>query len=257
MSFEQDTSAAALDGLFLRRFHEAPRAAAHKSARGGRLAFILVLAGGCALGALFLTRGTERVSDPESASSAPLQTSFVADDRLAPLMAFEGLEADRARAHYVARIRSTTGERSDTLTFGDPDNGDLLFRVSLVSAAPASPRPSLFVTLAKQSAELGAAVIHAANPQSEETILGSTEWADIRLADRKGERSCLGFRAARSGPIDVSGFACGDVKAPVDRAALACLIDRLALTSAGQEAGLAALLKSDAVRKAACPRVVG
>ena len=157
----------------------------------------------------------------------------------------------------MARSRAASGERWDTLTFGEPESGDLLFRVTLRSEKSSPPKTSLFVALAKQSAELGAAVIHATSPQFDESALGPIEWADVTLSDRKGERSCLGFRATRTSDITLSGLACGGRGATLDRAALECLIGRLAPTNAGAQSGLAEAPKSDAARKTACPRVVG
>ena len=86
-----------------------------------------------------------------------LRTSaFVADERLAPMVSFSPPEAIRAPLHYQARMRGNATERWDTLTFGEAGGDELLFRVTLraaKSAGSALPRSSLFVDLAKQSAE--------------------------------------------------------------------------------------------------------
>ena len=254
MDFEHDTGGAVLDRAFLRDFQEDDIET--RSRPRSRWLRLLVLAGGCALAGFILARGRGSALIDAPASTPLSQISFIADGRLAPLIVFAAPGDDQAQAHYVARARPS-GERWDTLTFGEPGAGDLLFRVTLRSANASLQKSSLFVALAKQSAELGAAVVHATSPQSAETTLGLVEWADIRLADRSGERSCLGFRAARPANIDMSGFACGGRGAPLDRAALECLLGRLAPTDAGLEAGLGEILKGEAARKPACPRVVG
>jgi hypothetical protein len=257
MDFEREVSGAAPDGAFLRDFGEDDRQAGTKAPPPrGRLFWVAVLAG-CALGGMVLSRSRGQGPVAAPASPAFSQISFVADERLAPMIAFSAPEDGPLPAHYVARSRAATGERWDTLTFGAPDGGDLLFRITLRSATSPLAGSSLFVALAKQSAELGAAVIHATSPQPDETARGPIEWADITLSGRKGERPCLGFRTTRAAAIDLSGFACGGRGAPLDRAALECLIDRLDPTKAGLESGLGEALKSEASRRAACPRVVG
>lgn len=256
MDYGQDTGGVVLDRAFLRDVVEGGRKT-RKARPRPRLRRLFALAAGCALAGFILARGGGPALIDAPASAPLSQISFIADERLAPMMAFAAPEGDRAQAHYVARSRPTSGERWDTLTFGEPDAGDLLFRVTLRSTKSSFSRSSLFVALAKQSAELGAAVVHATSPQFGETALGPIEWAEITLADRRGERPCLGFRAARSADIDLSGFACGGGGASLERVALECLIGRLAPTDAGLEAGLGEVLKSGAARKATCPRVVG
>ena len=256
MGFEQNTGGAALDGAFLRDFPKDGRQAKTKPRQPRGRLWIVALAG-CALVGLMLAR--DRGQALVAAPAPPLlsQISFVADERLAPMISFAESDGDQARARYVARSRGAGGERWDTLTFGEPESGDLLFRVTLRSEKSPPAKISLFVALAKQSAELGAAVIHATSPQFDESALGPIEWADITLADRRGERPCLGFRATRTSDIALSGFACGGRGAALDRAALECLIGRLAPTNAGAQTGLAEALKTDATRKTTCPRVVG
>ena len=256
MGFEQNTGGAALDRAFLRDFPEDGRQTRTKPGAPRGRVWLGVLAASALVG-LALARSGGQALVAEPTAPIPPQISFVAEEGLAPLVSFAASALDQTQAHYVARSRAASGERWDTLTFGEPETGDLLFRVTLRSEKSSLAKTSLFVALAKQSAELGAAVIHATSPQFDESALGPIEWADITLADRKGERPCIGFRAARTSDIALSGFACGGRGATLDRAALECLIGRLAPTNAGAQSGLADALRADATRKTTCPRVVG
>jgi hypothetical protein len=241
MSMERLASGAAQGGA-LTDFAEYRRRAAGRSRL--RLRHGLLLVAGLIGGAILARNGSQApVAAPVS---GPSHFAFVANDRLAPMVSFSPPEAIRAPLHYQARIRENSGERWDTLTFGDAGGDEILFRVTLRAAKPASPRTSLFVELAKQSAEIGAAVVHATNPEFFSTERGPVEWAEVTLSGAKGERACLGFRLDRVQDVDLSGLACGAHGAAFDRPTLARLIDRLAATGSGMEAGLGEVLKSGA-----------
>jgi hypothetical protein len=260
MSFERHLSdGAVFDSAFFREPLTVARRSTKPARSGRRLPWLVFLAGAGALAGIVIARGrSEAVALPPT--SAPIaQISFTTDDRLAPMINFFLGDGERAQAHYTARSRGAGGERWDTLTSGEAEGDDLFFRVTIRSGNAPIARPSLFVALAKQASELGAAVVHATNPQPDQTTaLGAIEWADITLSIGNKERSCFGFRSARLGTADVSGFACGRPGAPWDRAALECLIDRIGVTDAGEQAGLGEMAKRDATRRTACPRrVVG
>jgi hypothetical protein len=204
-----------------------------------------ILLAGCLLGGAILARGGGTPPGPATPHSLS-QAGFVVDERLAPMASFSPPGAVRTSAHYQARIRESSGERWDTLTFGDASIDELLFRVTLRSDNPALARSSLFVALAKQSAEIGAAVVHATSPQLLATERGPVEWAEITLSGPNGERACLGFRLDGARSVDLSGLACASRGAPLDRAGLIRLIDRLSPTNSGMEAGLGEVLKGGA-----------
>jgi hypothetical protein len=204
----------------------------------------VILLAACLLGGAILARMGGQRPAAAPAPRASSQAGFVGNERLAPLAAFSPPPAVRSQMRYQARMREGAEERWDTLTFGDPASDDMLFRVTIRSARPAQARPSLFVDIAKQSAEIGAAVVHATNPQFGATERGSIEWADVTLAGPQGERACLGFRFDRARAINLSGLACAAHGAPLDLAALGHLVGRLSATSSGMEAGLGEVLRS-------------
>jgi hypothetical protein len=213
-----------------------PRLPRPASARrhGGRF-IALALLGICGFVGVILGRESDR---SPVASLAPHLSpgGFVADERLAPMVSFSAPEIGPSPVHYQARVREESHERWDTLTFGGASADELLFRVTLRSAKASAARPSLFVQLAKQSAEIGAAVIYA-------TERGAIEWADMTLSAPTRERACLGFRFARVQDVDLSGLACGPRGSPLSLMALGHLVDRLSPTNSGIEAGLGVILK--------------
>lgn len=211
--------------------------------------------GGLAL--LIFLHGPDRTPGAASAVASPPPVAFVEDQRLARMLSFEPPAGGRGPTRYQARMRQGGGERSDTLTYGEIGGGDLFFRVAIHAGVSAPSASSLFVELATQSAELDAAVIRATSPESYATSRGPVEWADVILATRDGQRSCIGFRLARTARAALSGLACGSRAAPIEPAALDCLIDRLSATRAGDEAGLGETLKGDPLRASACRGATG
>jgi len=187
----------------------------------------------------------------ESPTLAPVAPSvsragFVTDARLPAMMTFRQTDGSRARLRYEARQRPPDGERWDTLTVGEAGGDDALLQVALHTANTALARPSLFVELARQAADLDAAVVHATTPQSSATERGVLEWATITLSGPTGERACAGFRLGGAATIALSGLACGAHGAALDATALARWIDRLSATPAGLRAGLGRILGADA-----------
>ncbi len=185
---------------------------------------------------------------PAPPAPIAVEIPFEADPSLAPLVALPALPHDAWR--YVARSRGPQGGRWDTLTSGEWTSGGMFLRVTL--RQDDSPSVSLFVDLAKQAAELGAAVLRSASPEVFPGAKGRVEWSEATLSDVLGERTCIGFRLAATGAIRVSGLACAERGARLDQANLGCLIGALSATPAGLDAGLGAVLPSATSRRAAC-----
>ena len=229
---------------------------ARRSSRRWPVGLALLLAVGAP--ALFLAGwGDSRASIAPPGPPRFSQVGFAEDQRLAPMIAFNPPETIGGKPHYQARMLPGDGERWDTLTAGGAGADAFVFRVTLRQAAAAHAKTSLFVELAQQSAEIGAAVVHATPPLFSATVRGPIEWEKVQLATLAGKRDCLGFRFARSGDIDLSGFACGGGGAPLDRNGLECLIDRLSPTHIGMETGVGQVLERDSTPEIVCPRSVG
>jgi hypothetical protein len=240
MSVDGTANSFAPPGVFLGD-HDRRR---RRPARVGRwrLAFFLLLAG-AALATALLTRSPDSEQKGVTTPTGFSRIGFVADERLSPMLSFRQAESGQAKVQYQARGRQSTAERWDTLTLGDVGGDDILFQVTLYLAQSAMAKPSLFVDLARQSAELNAAIIHAASPQSFATEHGSLETAEVTLSGTQADRRCLGFRLAGSQQVNVFGLACGARGAPLDAPDLGRLIDRIAPTAAGVAAGLGDIFK--------------
>lgn len=211
--------------------------------RRRRLGVPAVLACGALVAALTAwNRGAE---PPEPVAPSSWRTGFVADARLPAIMTFRQGDGARASLRYEARQRPADAERWDTLTIGEAGDDDAFFQVTLRAAKTALPKASLFVELARQSADLDAAVIHATAPQSTMTEHGNLEWAALTLSGPRAERACAGFRLAGATTVELSGIACGARGGAIDPAALARLIERLSATAAGLQAGVGQVLPAD------------
>ena len=187
-------------------------------------------------------------TEPPAAVAAPPAKDFQARAELPALFYVRALEDGQAAAAYQATARDGDGARKDALTLGDPfSDGPFLRATARIGGI--SPQQSLFfVDMARQAAEIGEAVAHAANPQAPGGGMLSSE---ITLEAGGRQRACLGFRFAGAS-TDLSGLACGGTDQPLDRAGLECLISRIEPTAAGAAAGLDKLLKEQPAGKPSC-----
>lgn len=153
---------------------------------------------------------------------------------------------------YQARRHQTGGGRQDTLTFGTFTGGGPFLRLTLyrVGAEPV-PQEPFFLEIARIAATANLAVTRSLASTELATRFGLFEAADIDLAVGKGApMPCLGFRGAGlGGGFRISGFACGTPERPLSRPALACLLDRLDLSSAGDDASLAEFFAATELRR--------
>jgi hypothetical protein len=155
-------------------------------------------------------------------------------------------------ATYEARRHRTGGGRQDILTFGKFDGKEPFIRLVLYRVGNEEvPQSPLFVELVRMAAAAGLSVARSLTPEDLATRFGDFETADVDLA--AGERPatpCLGFRtAALEGRFRISGFACGVPAKPLSRPALACLLDRLDLNSAGDDPTLAGFFAATELRR--------
>jgi hypothetical protein len=184
-----------------------------------------------------------------------LASGEVVDPTLAPLFTFEIGEG--ARAHYEARIDRATGARRDAYSLGALDGDGPAVRVEMWRDAKERVAESLFVEIAEASAASGVAVERLGATQMLASSRGPVEWANLVLAGGRAQRGCVGFRLAPRADSGLRGVACAGAGAKIDAGALSCLIDRLALTRAGREAGLSDIVKNSAGRRPPCRAPIG
>jgi hypothetical protein len=187
---------------------------------------------------------------PPPPAPAAIEIPYLPDRSLAPLIALPALPHEVSR--YVARTRASQGGRWDTLSAGDWPSDGMYLGVTLRQDDKGAASPSLFVDLATQAAEVGAAVIRSTSPELLASARGRVEWSEATLSDATGERDCVGFRLAPGGAVRISGLVCAERGGRLDQASLGCLIGALSATPAGLKAGLGDVLPNATGRHAAC-----
>jgi hypothetical protein len=225
-----------------------------RSRRGwrGRIFLGVTAAAGLVGAALYLSAPSQEPTVPPSLGGAAALSETV-DPNLAPLFTFDAGEG--RQAEYEARIVAATGGRRDLYSVGVLGGDAPALRLEVQTRAKAAPSSSLFVEVAEQAAAFGAAVERLEVSHNLATAQGPVEWSELTLAGL--QRSCAGFRLLGRGDIGLRGLACAAPGAKLDAAALSCLIDRIALTQAGRDAGLGGLLKGPDARRPGCRVVVG
>lgn len=130
--------------------------------------------------------------------------------------------------------RHSGGGREDVFTVGRP--GEAAGHLRLVAyrfGSEVRPAGTLFVEMARRGAESGLAVVRTTVPASVQTRFGMAEVAEMTVSDGERQHSCLAWRLGREDlDMRLSGWLCPAEGKRADRAALACVIDRLDLAAA-------------------------
>jgi hypothetical protein len=216
-----------------------PRARSHGLAR--QIWFAMSL-GATAVGAAALLFPDARRSPEPPEQKPAVLSEFHQRADLPALLFVKALDGGKATASYEIATRDSDGARRDALTLGDPTSAGPFLRASARIGGGAVHSDLFFVELARVAAEIGEAVSRASSPQSDPAVGGSLLLSDLTLEAEGRQRACLGFRFNAAGAADLSGVACGAVGAPLERAALTCLIGRLEATPSGAAAGLGKVL---------------
>lgn len=184
---------------------------------------------------------------PEPQSSGPAATPIVKPawieiQKPFRLFALNAPDWGRDAAYRAERHRD--GGRRDHLTFGTFGAGAWL-QVSLYRPGTEDPEAAPFLADMRRHAALaGLAVARMGQSKALPIRLGSVDVADVTLAatGRGSVESapCLGFRLADAPVLHIGGFACGTLGRPIERARLACVLDRIDLVSAGDDTELRA-----------------
>lgn len=218
----------------------------------GRMVFGLAAAIGLVGAALHFSASPTRSASDLGVALGPSMIETV-DSNLAPVFAVE--PADGVRGQYETRVVAATGDRRDLYSAGALGGEGPAVRLEVWKRAHAGPPTSLFVEIAEEAAAFGAAVERLEVSQTLAAAQGPVEWAGLTLAGLS--RSCIGFRLGARGDAGLRGVACATPGAKMDAVALSCLLDRIALTAAAQEAGFGELMRSAGVRRPACRAPIG
>lgn len=177
-----------------------------------------------------------------------------------PVYAFSGGQYDRDPDTYTAR-RHTDGSRIDTVTYGQfggsaKPGGDWM-RISLYRPGNGfPPLPGFFVDMARLASTDGLAVKRHTFPNIIRTRFGEFAVSDMEISNGKSSETCLGYRMRLDKPaFQVAGIVCAAQHAPLDRRALACIIDRLDLLSSRDDQELSRFFSnSELKRREHCSR---
>jgi hypothetical protein len=221
----------------------------------GRRVALGLAAGVGLVGVASLGPAPASAPSPASAVAAAPPSGEILDPSLAPLFTLETSEG--ARARYEARIDPASGDRRDGLSLGALEGEGPALRVEMWRDRGARAAGGLFVEMAEESAEFGAAVERLGASQRLTTSQGPVEWAELTLAVAQARRSCVGFRLAPRADGGLHGVACAAAGTKIDASGLSCLLERLGLTRAGREAGFAEIVRSAEGRRATCRAAVG
>lgn len=198
---------------------------------------------------------------PPAGSTTPRRTgaadqeSWVAIARPIPIFGLESPELERQPAVLDARRSADGTRREDLLSFGGfaEPKPHLALRLAVQHERDELSRPFI-VALVRMAAARGLSVQRSSLPAAIETRFGPVEAADVTLSDGASGRACIAFRM-ESGtvPLALSGWWCGGEGKPADRRQLVCLIDRIDLLAAGEDAALrSAFARSELNRQPGC-----
>lgn len=153
--------------------------------------------------------------------------------------------------HYTIRRHSEGGGRKDIMTWGEPGETHRHFMVEIYR--PGSELDGFSGPVAE--IELQAASFATAMRMREslpiDTKFGPVATVDFNTGPSNAGH-CVGFVRAFDEPrVQISGLACNN-DALVDRAAMACAIDRLTLMSAGSDPDIAKLFAQAELKRNFC-----
>jgi len=170
-----------------------------------------------------------------------------------PMPELAGSATGNVTADYAILRRDADGARKDVLSFGDAAGSGPYVMVEIYRPGAASER---FIDPASEIAAriLAYSVTDDVKPAGAiDSKFGDVPLVDFAIAARGKQRRCLGFARAFDEPVvQIAGWYCGAGAEAVDRAALACVLDRLTMLSAGGDAKLAGLFARAEIKRSFC-----
>jgi hypothetical protein len=159
--------------------------------------------------------------------------------------------------NYAILRRSADGARKDVLSWGEPAGGGPYVMVEIYRPGTASER---FIDASSEIAAriVGFTITDDVKPAGEiDSKFGAVALVDFAIAvpgTHNGlQRRCLGFaRPFDDPPMQIAGWYCSAGEQAVDRATLACALDRLTVLSAGGDAKVAGLFARAELRRTFC-----
>ena len=174
-----------------------------------------------------------------------------------PYPAFELAMPDQSAkpANYAIWRRAVDGARKDVLTWGTAAEPGPFISIEIYRSGD---RTEPFID---PDSEIAARIVpytvsDDVKPAGRiDSKFGTVPLVDFSIATRGLQRRCLGFaRAFTRPPMQIAGWYCSPGEEIVDRAALACVLDRLTILTAGGDPGLDALFARAEVKRTFCGR---
>jgi hypothetical protein len=181
------------------------------------------------------------------------QPEWVNVERPRPAFDLQMPEFGDGVADYAILRRPADGARKDVFSFG----------------APAAPTPYAAAEIFRPGtagahfidapSEIAARIVAFSitddvKPAGEiDSKFGTVPLVDFAIAVNGRQRRCLGFaRPFDQPPMQISGWYCSPGEEAVDRATLACALDRLTILSAGGDSDLAGLFANAELKRTFC-----
>lgn len=153
---------------------------------------------------------------------------------------------------YAILRRAGDGARRDVLSWGNPSGHGPYVMIEIYRPAGAES----FLDAASEIADRIVAYRVTDDVKPAGTIdskFGAFGLVDFAIAPNGHERRCLGLAHPFTEPaMQIAGWYCSSGKEVVDRATLACLVDRLTIISAGGDEALASLFARAEIKRSFC-----
>jgi hypothetical protein len=220
---------------------------------------ILAYMGGLGLLAI-LTASFFRTEAVVAATESGPRPDWISIERPHPAFELQMPEWASSSSGYAIWRRTSDGGRKDVLSFGapaasGPQSGPY---VSIEIYRPGAAGERFIDAPSEIAARLVTFTItdDVKAAGQIETKFGAVPLVDFAIAAGNGHsqsRRCLGFARAFDAPVmQMSGWYCSPGEEVVDRATLACALDRLTMLSSGNDPALAALFARAEVKRIFC-----
>jgi hypothetical protein len=179
----------------------------------------------------------------------PAKSGWGAAPHAAPAFAVSRFNSpDKTESYEI--FRHPEGGRKDVFRWGDPGVWPVAELEIYRPGAESSQSAPVMAEIAARMVPEGGRELEAAG------VIGSKfgNVTLLRLAgSTDGARSCLGFVRPLDQPrLQISGWSCQGEAVPARRAAIACLLNRLILLTAGNDPKLAELFAGAELRRGSC-----
>jgi hypothetical protein len=213
---------------------------------------LVAYVGGLALLAI-ATASFFRSPEGLAATPAAVRSDWSRVERPYPAFELAMPELAAGAADYAILRRPSDGGRKDVLTWGEANAGGPFARVEIYRPGSAG---APFIDAASEVAAriVDFTVADDVKAAGEiDTKFGAVPLVDFALANGGKERRCLGFARTFELPnMQISGWYCSAGEEVVDRATLACALDRLTMLSAGGDPRLEALFAHAEIKRTFC-----